>query len=89
MLKISKFKLKKGYWSDKKSQLKLVDTETLDFYNKDKVLLDLYSYSWHEDAMKFFVETYNLLLNYFDGDATKFHVVANDEFCDYVWVIHV
>ena len=88
MLKLSKFKLEKGYWSDKDSQLTLVETEALNENNKDKVLLDV-TWFWHEDGMRFFVESYNLLLNYFEGDATKFHVVRNYEFSNYVWVIHV
>ena len=89
MLKLSKFKLEKGYWSDKDSQLTLVETEDLNENNKDKVLLDLFGWDWHSDAMNFFVESYNLLLNYFEGDSTKFHVVRNYEYCNYIYVIHV
>lgn len=90
MLKISKFKLNEGYWADKKSDLTLVNTDSLDFYNKDKVLLDLWSCDWHEDGLKFFEgEAYKLLLDYFEGKAENFCVVRNYEFSEFVWVIHV
>lgn len=90
MLKLSIFKLNGGFEAQHASDLTLLDTEALQRYNADKVLLDYWSKGWHDDGLKFFGgEGYNLLLNYFDGDATKFHVVANDEFCEQVYVIHV
>ena len=89
MLKLSTFKLKKGYHSNKQKHLTLVDTHSLEASNADHVLLDLWAKDYHDDALKFFTHSYKLLLNYFDGDASKFHVVRVEEFCEAVYVIHV
>ena len=89
MLKLSKFKLSEGYSYYDHSKITLIKTEKLTLKNKDKVCLDLFGWDWHEDAMKFFAGSYELLLDYFDGDASKFCVVRNYEFCNYIYVIHV
>ena len=88
MLKLSKFKLSEGYSYYDHSKITLIKTEKLTLKNKDKVMLDV-TWFWHEDAMKFFEGSYELLLDYFDGKAENFCVVRNYEFCDYVCVIHV
>lgn len=89
MLKLSTFKLAKGYWSDKQKHLTLVDTHSLEESNADHVICYLWGKDYHDDALKFFAHSYKLLLNYFDGDASKFCVVRNCEFCNFVYVIHV